>query len=280
MRPPDAVTGWDEPSNAELYDRFTRQFPFYRRCSRDLTTRADLSTRSVVLDLCGGTGVTAEAILDVLPADGRVLSVDASPAMQAVGRRSRPSPRIEWICARAEDVDQHLTRRVDAVLCNAGIWKTDTTATFAAIKRVLHPAGLFVFNVGGGFAGLSAPPDTPTPEGPSLNDLIQAIAARRYGYTPVADPCPGPVLTETLLRQQLHQAGFTVTSADVVTQVGTIEEKRAWLSIPLFARPAGALTHRQRMDILDEAYRHVDANRPMITRWLVVRATSTDAPAA
>jgi hypothetical protein len=34
MRPPDALSGWDEQSNAELYDRFTRAFPFYAQTSR------------------------------------------------------------------------------------------------------------------------------------------------------------------------------------------------------------------------------------------------------
>jgi hypothetical protein len=75
---------------------------------------------------------------------------------------------------------------------------------------------------------------------------------------------------------QLHESGFTVTIAEVVTHTGTIEEKKAWLSIPLFSRPPGGLTHQQRMDILDEAYDRVDKARPVTTRWLVVRAAPTN----
>lgn len=51
-----------------------------------------------------------------------------------------------------------------------------------------------------------------------------------------------------------------------------MEEKRAWLSIPLFARPEGAFTYQQRMDILEKAYAQVDPQQPTVTSWLVVVA--------
>jgi len=37
-----------------------------------------------------------------------------------------------------------------------------------------------------------------------------------------------------------------------------VYSKRAWLSIPLFARPPGRLTHLQRMEVLQKAYDKVD----------------------
>ena len=49
-------------------------------------------------------------------------------------------------------------------------------------------------------------------------------------------------------------------------------EKRAWLSIPLFARPPGQLTHAQRMTILQRAYAQIDKTQANITPWLVVTA--------
>ena len=45
-----------------------------------------------------------------------------------------------------------------------------------------------------------------------------------------------------------------------------------WLSIPLFARPPGQLTHVQRMEILQKAYDKVDKTGVSITSWLVVVA--------
>ncbi|MFD8531323.1 hypothetical protein ACFV0L_28265 [Streptosporangium canum] len=53
-------------------------------------------------------------------------------------------------------------------------------------------------------------------------------------------------------------AGFTVVESSVVAYRSTVAEKRAWLSIPLFARPDGGFTYQQRMDILERAYAEVD----------------------
>jgi ubiquinone/menaquinone biosynthesis C-methylase UbiE len=105
------------------------------------------------VDLCGGTGTTAAVILSAMPAHGRVISVDSAKAMQETGRRSHADPRITWIVSRAEDIAGSVAGPVGAVLCNPAIWKTDTSATFAAVKRILRPGGRFVFNIGGGFAG-------------------------------------------------------------------------------------------------------------------------------
>lgn len=272
MRPPDALTGWDDLHNAELYDHFATTFPFYTDTSRDLVARANLRAADVVVDLCGGTGATADVILDTLPPHGRVISVDNAPAMHTVGRRVRTDPRITWVLSQAEDVAGAVIGPVDAVLCNAAIWKTDTPATFAAVRRLLRSGGRFVFNVGGGFAGLDHPAGQPKPDTPSLNDLVNGIAVRDFGYVPEATS-PGAILTAEVLAEQLRTAGFTRAAMDVVTHHGTMEEKRAWLSMPLFARPPGPqLTHAQRMQILDLAYRQADPKRQTTTRWLVVVA--------
>ncbi|WP_326549982.1 class I SAM-dependent methyltransferase [Micromonospora sp. NBC_01813] len=271
MRPPDALGGWDEEDNAERYERFTRDFPFYRIASRDLVARADLSGADTVVDLCGGTGTTAVVALDAMPLHSRVITIDNAKAMHAVGQRSRTDPRITWLLANAEDAATAVAGPVDAVICNAAIWKTDTSATFAAVKRILRPGGRLAFNIGGGFAGL-AKPDRQTGQTPSLTGMITEIAIRDYGYVPEAGRDDRPVLTATVVHEQLRSAGLTVLTTDVVTQPGTLEEKRAWLSIPLFARPPGQFSHRQRMEILDHAYREVDPTRGTSTQWLVVTA--------
>ncbi|QFY07943.1 methyltransferase domain-containing protein [Nonomuraea phyllanthi] len=268
MQRPDALTGWDDELNAELYDRFTREHTFYTDASRDLAARADLTDKQLVIDLCGGTGATAAVLLDNLPPHGRVISLDNAAAMQAVGRRHRDHPRIAWITAQAEDLADHVSTPADAVICNSAIWKTNTTAVFAAAHRVLRPGGRFVFNIGGRFAGLT---DRELHTMASLNDLIVAIAVADYGYIPPQQK-RRPSFTAAVLRTQLTAAGFATITTDVVTRIGTLEEKRAWLSIPLFARPPGQLTHTQRMNILHKAYEQVDKTRQVTTRWLVVTA--------
>jgi SAM-dependent methyltransferase len=270
MQPPDAVAGWDDDLNAELYARFTRDYPFYADTSRDLADRACLSGARLVVDLCGGTGATAAVLLEILPPGARIITIDAAAAMQAAGRRALPDPRVSWITARAEDAARRIHEPADAVVCNSAIWKTDTPAVFTAVKQALHPGGRFVFNIGGSFAGL--PAGTKPRPGPSLNELITAVAAEQYGYKPSPDPRPPAPLTPGRVREQLRAAGFTVLDTETVAHTGTLEEKRAWLSIPAFARPPGPFTYEQRMDILERAYARADASRPVTTAWLVVTA--------
>jgi SAM-dependent methyltransferase len=223
-----------------------------------------------VVDLCGGTGATAAALLEFLPPGARIITIDAAAAMQAAGRRALPDPRVSWITARAEDAARHISEPADAVVCNSAIWKTDTPAVFAAVKEALRPGGRFVFNIGGSFAGL---PGVPKPRpGPSLNELITTVAAEQYGYKPSPDPRPPAPLTAGLVQAQLRAAGFTVLGTETVTHTGTLEEKRAWLSIPAFARPPGPFTYEQRMEMLERAYARADASRPVTTVWLVVSA--------
>jgi SAM-dependent methyltransferase len=270
MQPPDAVAGWDDDLNAELYARFARDYPFYADTSRDLAERVSLPGARLVVDLCGGTGATAAALLEFLPPGARIISIDAAAAMQAAGRRALPDPRVSWITARAEDAARHISEPADAVVCNSAIWKTDTPAVFAAVKEALRPGGRFVFNIGGSFAGL--PGGAKPRPGPSLNELITAVAAEQHGYKPSPDPRPPAPLTAGLVQAQLRAVGFTVLGAETVTHTGTLEEKRAWLSIPAFARPPGPFTYEQRMEMLERAYARADASRPVTTVWLVVSA--------
>lgn len=267
--PADAVEGWDDELNAELYAQFTRDYPFYTDTSRDLIDRTDLDSAHRVVDLCGGTGATASLLLETMPPQGRVISVDSAAAMQTVGQRRLNDPRITWITAAAEDVAEHITEPVDAVVCNSAIWKTDTHVVFAAVKQILKPGGQFVFNLGGGFAGLHNHDAHTTP---SLGDLITAYAVIDHGYVPHKGSKSGHVLDRDTLVEQLTTGGFTVRSIDTVTHSSTVAEKRAWLSIPVFARPPGLFTHQQRMDILQKAFSRVDKTRSSTTRWLVITA--------
>ncbi|WP_413098483.1 hypothetical protein [Streptomyces sp. Inha503] len=47
---------------------------------------------------------------------------------------------------------------------------------------------------------------------------------------------------------------MNVLDTEVTARHSTMAEKKAWLSIPVFARPDGDFTHAQRMKILDAAY--------------------------
>jgi SAM-dependent methyltransferase len=268
----DAVLGWDEGSTAEAYAAFTRDYPMYSATSRDLARRARLTEARLVVDLCGGAGATAEAILELASAQAQVISLDNAAAMQRVGRRALTDPRLTWITAPAENLAGHVPPGgVDAVVCNSAIWKTDTSAVFAAVGSVLRPGGRFVFNIGGGFAGVHHDEERTARPEPSLNRLIEQIAARDYGYAPSAGHAP-PKLPLEALTDQVSAAGLTVLDTEVIAQHGTMAEKKAWLSIPVFSRPDGDFTHAQRMEILAKAYALTAPDAPTVTSWLVVVA--------
>ncbi|MFB6984444.1 class I SAM-dependent methyltransferase [Streptomyces sp. NPDC056304] len=280
MAPQDAVLGWDEDTNAEAYEAFTRAHPMYGATSRDLACRAHLADAGLVVDLCGGAGATARAILELLPDRARVVSVDNAAAMQRVGRRTLTDARLAWVTAPAEQLADHVpTGSADAVVCNSAIWKTDTAAVFAAVAHVLRPGGRFVFNIGGGFAGVRHPDEQAIRTGPSLNALIRQVAARDHGYTPPPIAADTPKLPLETVTEQLAAAGLTVIDAEITAQHSTMAEKRAWLSIPVFARPEGKFTHTQRMQILDAAYALTTPDAPAVTSWLVVVAQRPEASA-
>ncbi|MEU8196267.1 class I SAM-dependent methyltransferase [Microbispora amethystogenes] len=272
MAPQDALLGWDEDTTAEAYAAFTRDFPMYGATSRDLAQRAGLSDSRLVVDLCGGAGATAEVVLALVPAEARVISLDNAAAMQRVGRRTVTDPRLSWVTARAEELAEHVPRMVDAVVCNSAIWKTDVPAVFTAVRSVLRPGGRFVFNVGGGFAGVAHPDEKIAHTGPSLTTLIHQIAVREYGHTPPPAMEAQPKLSLEAATERLAAAGLTVLDTEVTAQHSTMAEKKAWLSIPIFAQPVGGFTHEQRLEILDKAYALTTPEAPTVTSWLVVVA--------
>jgi len=272
MAPLDALLGWDEEGTAETYAAFTHDFPMYAATSRDLARRADLTTSRRVVDLCGGAGATAEAILELAPIDAQVISLDSAAAMQRVGRRSLTDLRLTWITAPAEELADHVAGPVDAVVCNSAIWKTHVPRVFAAVHQILRPGGRFVFNIGGGFAGVRHDDEAHARTGPSLNTLIQRIAARDYCYAPPPAASAAPTLPLTAVAEHLSAAGMIILDTEVIAQHSTMAEKKAWLSIPVFARPDGQFTHAQRMDILAKAYALTTPDTPTVTSWLVVVA--------
>ncbi|UNS99708.1 class I SAM-dependent methyltransferase [Streptomyces tubbatahanensis] len=160
---------------------------------------------------------------------------------------------------------------VDAVVCNSAIWKTDVPAVFTAAARVLRPGGRFVFNVGGGFAGVTHPSARTRPAPLSLGSLIEQIATRDHG-TPPTQVSGAPRLPLSAVTSHLTAAGLTLVAADVTAQHTTMAERRAWLFIPVFARPDSGLSHDQQRAILQEAFAQTRPDEVTITSWLVVVA--------
>ena len=101
---------------------------------------------------------------------------------------------------------------------------------------------------------------------------VVGVAARDYGdaASPAVDV--PPKLPMETVAEHLTAAGMTVLGSEVVAQRSTMVEKKAWLSIPIFARPAGEFTYAQRMEVLDKAYPLTRPDAPTATSWLAMVA--------
>jgi len=134
---------WD----ARTYDRIADPM---HRWGLDVLERLPLTGRERVLDAGCGSGRVTEALADRLP-DGRVVAVDASPAMLDEARRrlARFGDRIEYV---EGDLGQPLPidGRVDAIMSTATFhWVPDHDALFRNLAAVIRPGGRLVAQCSG-----------------------------------------------------------------------------------------------------------------------------------
>jgi SAM-dependent methyltransferase len=270
--------GWADDDNARHYDSYARQYPMYRQTSRTLVALARLSGSSVVLDLACGTGITAEAVLAALGPEGRVIGVDKSAAMLGIAAAAIADPRVTWIRALAENVDQYLHGQADAVVCNSAIWQTDFAATSAAVGSVLAAGGRFAFNWPSGF--LDQGEDSgPSDDQLSLTSVMRAVAAEEYGWT-LPDSGPPvrsrPRLSRESICRCLSDAGFEVELVEELTYEDSAESRRAWLSVPIFTQHnLPGLPYQDRLRVLDKAYERLGPAEDVAERWLAFAAIAT-----
>ena len=274
--PEQAADVWGEDDNARRYDAYARHYPNYRETSRDLIALALPSgdagvADAAVLDLACGTGATTREVLAVLGPDGRVTGVDQSAAMLAVAANSTIDPRVSWIQARTESVDQHVTGAVDAIVCNSAIWQTDLAATAKAARAVLKDGGPFAFNVPVDFLADRAR-DGSGDRYPALLSEMQAIAEQDYGWAPPDKPRgrTRQQLTHDSICRCMEAAGFDVELVIEVSHVGSAIAARAWLSVPIFTRDRlTGLSYAERMRVLDKAYERVGPGQTERAQWVV-----------
>jgi trans-aconitate 2-methyltransferase len=108
--------------------------------------RLPLAGDETVLDAGCGTGRVTARLLDRLP-DGRVVAVDADPAMVELARATLP-PGTTVI--ESDLLDLTLPSPVDAVFSTATFhWVLDHDRLFARLGAALRPGGILVAQCGG-----------------------------------------------------------------------------------------------------------------------------------
>lgn len=253
---------WEDTETAAAYGAFCREFDLYRKGSEGLAGLVDMASAHRVVDLACGTGSTTSAVLSQIAEDASVTAVDVSPAMLAEAKRAVDDPRVHWVQAAAEEVDQHVDGTVDVVLCSAAIWQTELERTFSAVRRLLRPGGTLAFDIARGFVEV---PETaqPLPPLPTTSLLAAYWDAANELYQPQPGRRRRGPYTVERIRELLGAAGLDLRTVQVTDQEATPEEFRAWLEIPIFNDQfGGQLTREQRAAALSLAWDRLAENRP------------------
>jgi SAM-dependent methyltransferase len=207
-----------------------------------------------------------EAVLAVLGARGSVVAVDGAAAMLAQARSRVADERVRWVRGRAEDLTAELVAGVDAVVCNQGFWQTDMPAAAAAVAGVLREGGRLVFNVAAHM--LAGRPEADAGPDP-LIVRVRETATRERGWpapAPRGERRPAGGLSEGAIRDLLARAGLRVDEVRELRWEQSLEERCAWLTVPVFAQTLqhllGGLSYGEAMTLLADAYRQVAVTHP------------------
>lgn len=276
-KPANEVLGsWDDRESARRYAEFARTFPMYRETSKDLVATAGIQPGETVADLCCGTGVTTESILEAVGPEGRVIGVDASGAMLAEAAAHLTDPRVEFVHSPAEELASVAPAPVDSVICNSAIWQTDIRKVATEVATVLGAGGRMVFNIPRRFLVMPFTAEELGERQPGLTEIAIALAILDYGFVPDlrgGGPRRTP-LTPEAVTDALRDAGLNPAEPEVVEYESTVEQQRAWLSIPVFSTQTPGRTYDEKMELLDAAYKRLDSPEPERARWLIFKATN------
>ena len=247
---------WLEEETARRYKAFTEKTTMYQELSRILLKHAGLKPGMHVVDLGCGTGVTSQAILEVLGGKGQVYAIDLSGPMLAVARNQVNSPQVSFILADAGAFAQLVETPVERILCSSVFWQfRHKPQVLAQIRQVLAPDGLFVFNVPEPYFIFED-----IPRSSKVGILFKQLAAERYGV--------GQQDLRTM-EVFLHTHGFEIASSEIFTRVRSSEENYLFNQIPVAtAWMDPPLNYDTRLELLAEAYRLAEPEQATQHRWM------------
>lgn len=123
----------------ELYERFLVE-PLFRPFAEELLDRTGLAGAERLLDVACGTGIAARVARQRVGDRGRLVGIDASPAMLDIAKSVAPS--IEWRRGDAALLPVGPNEAFDIVTCHQGLqFFPDKPAALREMRRVLAPGG-------------------------------------------------------------------------------------------------------------------------------------------
>jgi ubiquinone/menaquinone biosynthesis C-methylase UbiE len=130
----------------EIYDRFMVPLIF-EPYAADLAGRVAALAPSDVLETAAGTGVLTRALASRLAPSTRIVATDLNQAMLDQAARRQQGGNVEWQQADALALPFG-DRSFDVVACQFGaMFFPDKVQGYKEARRVLRPAGRFLFNV-------------------------------------------------------------------------------------------------------------------------------------
>lgn len=179
---------------------------FFAPYARELAARVAAHAPRAVLETAAGTGVVTRELHRRLAPDVRIVATDLSAEMLVVAEERLAAPRIEL---RATDACAlpFGDAEFDVVTSQFGVmFFPDRPCAYREARRVLRPAGRFVFSVWDSLARNLA------------SALVSEAAAAHFPHDPPRffERVPFAYHDGTTIRRELEAAGFHDVTIDVV----------------------------------------------------------------
>jgi ubiquinone/menaquinone biosynthesis C-methylase UbiE len=256
---------WLEEETARRYHIFVQQTTLYQGLSRLMLQLAEIEPGMQVLDLGCGTGITTQAVLDVLGESGYIYAVDISAPMLAVARQQISSKRVTFIQADAA-LTGLADGSVERIVCNSVFWQfRHKPQVMAELRRVLKPEGRFIFNAPEPYFMFEA-----IPRSKKVSVLFEQLAAERYG-----------VGRQDLrsIEVFLRNCGFEITGKQMLERTRSAAESYLFMQIPVAtAWMEPPLAYDTRLALLEEAYHLAEPGQATKQRWMYFVTQSLNSP--
>jgi ubiquinone/menaquinone biosynthesis C-methylase UbiE len=200
----------------EIYDRLLVPLIF-EAYAADLAERLVGHNPQTVLETAAGTGILTRAIASRVPAHVRIVATDLNqPMLDRAAARQPDDGRIGWRQADALALP-FADQSFDAVACQFGaMFFPDKVRGFREARRVLQPAGHFLFNVWDAIAqNVFAQVVTEALASRFPDDPPRFLARTPHGYSDVAK-----------IREELTAAGFASIAAETVEETSRAASAR------------------------------------------------------
>ncbi len=249
---------WLLTETARHYQTFTAKTTMYQELSQFMVQLADIQPGMRILDLGCGTGVTSEAVLQILGPSGHIYALDVSDSMLAVARQQVQAKNATFLQADAADVVRMLADQapVDRIVCNSVFWQfRHKAAVLTALRQILTPQGLFVFNVPQPYFIFKD-----IPYSPKVSILFKQLIAERYGV--------GQQDLRTM-RVFFEHHGFEIVTTQEFERTRSAEESYLFFKLPVAtAWMEPPLDYETRMAVLEEAQQMAESDKTSQQRWM------------